>query len=148
MSTQQNDKIYFGYFPAPDFVNSTVLFFGDPPAFARFQELLDNLAQKQEGDISLGTHPFFVRGNVDVTLRLMPHASGMKKASDAVFEWGLSAKECRLFADALRDFAQAEPNAAFHQYLDCEALDNVEVVASVGEYSIEFFKKHGDNMWK
>src|SRR5437016_5029610 len=119
MSTQP-DQIYFGYFP--DFTNPTILFSGTPAAFALFEELFRKFLSDEKDALHLSELQLFARGNVDIVLRLLPKATGMKKINDKSFDWGLSVKEVTLFADELHDFAQATAGAAFHQYLDSEAL--------------------------
>ena len=65
-----------------------------------------------------------------------------------ILNGGLSLKECKHFANELRDFSQAKSISAFHQYLDIDALDDVEVKVSIGEYTVEFFTRNGESMWK
>lgn len=146
MSTQKEEKIYFGFFP--DFEHPTILFFGGLQAFASFRDLFLELVEKVRTSIRLSEYPLFVIGNVEIVLRLLPKATGMKKINDNDFEWGLSTKECLRFADYFRGLTETPVDSGGgHQYLECDALDEVVVIASVGEYSVQFFKQHGKDMW-
>jgi hypothetical protein len=147
MVIQQDNKIYSGYFPDFKF-NDTILFWGSPNAFAEFAKLFRKIINSNEVGINFEDLPLFVKGNIDVHLKLLPQAKGMKRIDKKTFEWGLSTKECEVFADNCEGLSQNKlDNGGGHYYLDCDALDDVQVMASVGEYSLEFFKSHGDNMW-
>ncbi len=136
MNSQKN-KIYFGFFK--DFHAPTILFSGNPSAFALFARLLRDGAKKLGVSTSFKDTPLFVPGNVEILLQILPQATGMKKVNDEFFEWGLGVKECELFAEELDNFASAESGDAFHQYLACSIMDDVEVVASTGEYEPSIF---------
>lgn len=135
----QEDRIYFGFFK--DFNNPTILFSGNAKGFALFRDLFRGPAIKIGSSVSFGEMPVFIKSNVDVVLKVSSKATGMKINNDKLFEWGLSPKECKLFAKELNIFASAKDGDDFHQYLDCGSMDDVEVVISVGEYTPDMFKK-------
>lgn len=144
---QREDKIYFAYFA--DFQNPTMLFFGHPKAFGLWKDFFEIPIESDRKNINLGDEPSFARGNVGILLKIIPEATGMKKISEHSFEWGLSNKECKIFADHFRGLAETPlDRGGGHYYLDCGTLDDVEVIASVGEYSVEFFQKRGADFWK
>lgn len=137
MNTQE-DKIYFGFFK--EFHNPTILFSGNAQAFVAFRDLFKNYSNKVGESVNFKDISTFAKANVDVVLKILPHATGMKKINDELYEWGLSPKECESFAKELSNFASAIDGDGFHQYLDSDTLDDVEVVVSIGEYDPTIFK--------
>lgn len=141
----ENNKIYFGFFPDYGEIGGprpTLSFFGTPQSLAAFGSWLEELNNSKEKEILLSKVDLFTRGRFDILLRVLPEATGMKLVNDNTLEWGLSKTEMRLFADKLHDFGGGTGNAEVWDYLDCGALDEIQVVATTGEehFPIETFE--------
>jgi hypothetical protein len=138
MTTQQ-DKIYFGYFP--DFATPTILFSGRPEAFGLLKNFFQETITREEKEIHLNDLSLFVGKNTNIVFSILPQSIGMKRINHNTYEWGLSRQMAVKFSEMLNDFAQAKSDSAFHQYFDCDSLDDVEVKVSVGEYDSGSFSE-------
>lgn len=141
----KNNAIYFGFFE--DFKDPTVLFFGDIQGYSLFANLFDNYKDKKGATIDLATLDYFIPGKINIIIKILSKDTGMKHINENVFEWGLSKGKCEEFSDKLKRLT-LESTGGVHEYLDCDSLDEVAVVASLGEYSVELFTDNGVDVWE
>lgn len=143
--TDTRALVYCGFFP--DFALPTILFFGEREAFKRLSEMLALASGRPKSRVHLKGEPFINAGNTDIALAVMAESTGMRRIDHRKFEWGLSTEQCASFAGSLDALSRTPPASSGHCYLDCGDLDDVNVIASVGEYSVDHFKSLGAVYW-
>jgi hypothetical protein len=115
----------------------TLIFSGNQKGIDALRDILQEGTTKGAASINLHECPLFV-SNVEVTLRSTKDAAGMKKISDKQFEWNLDPKKMTAFAEMIKGLGTTPA----HQYLDCDAMDDVQVMVSSDEYPDELFKSN------
>jgi hypothetical protein len=143
MDADIGDKVYFGFFE--DFLDPTILFLGSSEALRKFADFLNSLGIASQNEFHLNELPLFVAArNTNIWLERVENPYGMKRITNydpATFRWGISKKLATSFATSLQSVIFSDKPC--HQYLDTNAMDDVIVLVSKGEYEkIIFAARH------
>lgn len=138
-----SDVVMFGYLP--EFYSESepaLLFIGTNSAMLKFGEFMKGIATgKLEALICLNEVDCFCAMNDTHTFLSMRNANcGAKRisADGNKIQWTISPSQAISFSEAIMELSKSSGPA--HQYLDCDDLDELNVIVSVGEYTKNIFE--------
>ncbi len=136
-------KIHYGLVPDKEPV---FLFFGNTASMGVLMDWFKKLSENDTAEFKISDDPLFNYGNAEVVVKISSELKGFKKINNQQFAWGLTPRECLTFAELLEPLSKTGANG--FNYLDSGLLNDLDVVATVGNFNPDFFRHLDDWDWK